>query len=61
MHTNAFALGIHYQFAKTDETLYCLLGIFPPAKLSTRSKYQRTCSKQLTISTMFIQIIKIIL
>ncbi|KAJ8952456.1 hypothetical protein NQ314_007532 [Rhamnusium bicolor] len=30
-------IRLHYQFAKTDETLYCLLGIFPPAKLGTKT------------------------
>lgn len=40
-----YALGIHYQFSKTDETLYCLLGIFPPAKLKSRSKYLKLLSR----------------
>lgn len=35
---HAYALGIKYEFAKTDASLYCLLGIFPPTKLSTPSK-----------------------
>lgn len=42
LHSIAYAyiaLGMNYHFAKTDETLYCLLGIFPPAKISSRSKY----------------------
>lgn len=34
-----FAIGMNYHFEKTDETLYCLLGIFPPAKIGVRSKY----------------------
>ncbi|CAH1113157.1 unnamed protein product [Psylliodes chrysocephalus] len=30
-------IRIHYQFKKTDETLYCLLGIFPPANIDYKT------------------------
>uniref|UniRef100_A0AAR5PDB0 Titin-like n=1 Tax=Dendroctonus ponderosae TaxID=77166 RepID=A0AAR5PDB0_DENPD len=31
-------IRIEYHFAKTDETMYCLLGIFPPAKAIHKSE-----------------------
>lgn len=34
----AICLGVNYRFEKTDTTLYCLLGIFPPTKLYHPSK-----------------------